>query len=290
MTGNRPPGSFAAILTPYDRLDVFEMFDAFGIDTQDKLDEILGRCLREGVEWDRLGIWGLDRPHGEPRVQFVVWPHLARCGCVLRVVHVGDEPQVVGASIFFTDGAWHAFRLRRILLAPLRDHALLEGEIGDMPVTLYEPLFATSRGWHGRDSLHRIYVYGVVYSLAIGVPPPIDVTLRFDPETGLPAPPRQTKLRLDEAAMMLSSDAGEGYYRILGPVVAARRFELDLFGPLWLIRVTVARLDEGDFDIALFVPDIALPDGQVPKPGDMVSAHLRLCARLAEANIEDGNT
>jgi hypothetical protein len=287
MPVDKPPGSFAAIVVENcEGCAPQEMLDAFGFEGRETIEQIAGACIEEGIVHPGYG--GLMRvwpaPPGEPEIKCMAWPDGLRLGIVGRILDDGTGRELKSVAVFFSEGVQHRFHLREIRLSPLRDQALLVGDIGEMEIVVYEPLFAAERAHHGEGSVHDILLYGVAYDIAFGPPPPIEVAMPFDPATGERQEPRTETLRFDDAAIMMPNRDMPGYYTIAGPVKHVAQARDRLLGEFWRIRLTAARLEAGDCDIDIVLPWTIIPDRPQPVPGEMVQVSVRLCCRLWAAN------
>ena len=289
--GNAPRGDFGAIVTvDEDAFDVFNMFDAYGLKDRDEAIARVREAIDAGLIHPGFGGPAVPEPQapppGEPEGVLLAYPNSLRSGILAAVVDVEGKMLLEGATVYFSDGVQHRFRLEGITLSKHRGMGILHGVVGeDLAVSVFEPSFLSDRQWHGEGSVHEVLLYGIPYRLEIGTPPPLEVPNRFTADGAA-----TELLYFDEAAMILPvEDAPPGFYGVLGPVKKVAAYPLEVLGRrVTEITMTVARLGEGevDVDIRLFAPDVLMGQGTVPQVGQQIQATIRLCARLWMANVK----
>ena len=286
---NKPKGSFASIVTVEpDQFGFFNMIELFGIADRDAAIQLVEKATTAGSIHPGFGGGVMPAiqkpPEGEPKGALISYPNTMRSGLLTFIVEIDGRNTLDGASIYFSDGVQHRFKLEVISVSANRSQGILHGVLNDaLPVSLYEPAFLSDRHWHGEGSDHDVVLYGLPYSIDIGTPPPIEVVDRIKDDGSM------MPLRFEGAAIFMPmKDAPASLYSILGPVKRIKPYELDVLDQkVWQIRVTVARIGDEtdeDVDIDLFVPDAMWTTGAPPKEGDMVQANIRLCSRLWMAN------
>jgi hypothetical protein len=200
---------------------------------------------------------------------------------------------------FTADGEEHDIRIDRVMMAPDRLQAMIEGTIGGMlEVTWLDALFAVNRGFYAAGSVHSVILAGIAHRFSVVIPEHIRIT---------PGAPGYAAFREAEpsavdndgavtirmkgmAAIVPVEDELPTVYSVQGPVKRIMEYPLRLFDrDVWDVRVTVARIGpefEKEVDLSILVTDIVLDGGPLPQVGDDVAAAIRLQGRIWWPNIK----
>lgn len=284
----KPKGSFQKIVkVKPEQFESFNMVEIFGFTDMNSKMGLIERALSQAAVHPGFGSllkMNDTPPDNEPVGSLLCYPNTYRSGLLLFLIEIEGVKTIDGASIYFSDGVQHRFRIEKISVSRNRSQGILHGSLNNtIKISLYEPAFIADRQWHGEDSQHEVLIYGIPYYIEIGTPPPLEI-IDHTKQDG-----SKVFLNFNNAAIIMPmDDAPASYYSIYGPIKKITPYELDvLVQKTWRIRVTIARIGEAsddDVDIDLFVPFSMFEKNIAPKEGDMIHANARMCTRLMLAN------
>jgi hypothetical protein len=275
-------------------------FEPFGLDGAAVIKSVLPGALSKAVP--AIGSSANNTmipyalPPGEPDGTLWTWPS-ARSGLAMLVTKDEAGQALSGLWPFTSEGAEQEIAIERILLAPDRLQAIVEGTIGDaLQVAWLDVLFAVDRAFYAKGSVHKVLLAGIAHDFSVGAVPPIHVTPGAPSYDVLRAlnpkavgPDGTITFRTDGLAAILPVEkAPPAFYKIQGPVKRIRNHGEILGREVSDIRVTVARLGEDvdrDIDLAIMVSDLVLGGRPLPQVGDNVSATIRLQGRIWWPNV-----
>jgi hypothetical protein len=202
---------------------------------------------------------------------------------------------------FTTDGIEHEIEIERVLLAPDRLQAIVEGTIAEeLPVTWLDVLFPVDRAFYAEASVHRVVLAGIAHRFSISAPPPIQIA-EDDPSYAVlrdlnphaAGDDGTITINTQGMAAIFPVEGGPAtLYSIQGPVKRIEKYSGELFGrDVWDIRVTVARLgdeNDQDVDLSIMVSDIVLNGQRLPQVGGDVSGTISLQGRICWPNVKRG--
>jgi len=279
-------------------------FEPFGLDQPTVAKTILPTAVAKGdiavgCAANRTMI-PFTLPADEPKGILITYPG-ARCGLAALVIDQGGKKALTAAWPFTTDGVEHEVRIERVMMAPDRLQAVIEGTIDDMlPLTWLDVLFPVDRAFYAEGSVHSVVLAGIAHRFSIGAMPHVRITpdapsyaaLRDEIPMAVDDDGAITIRTEGMAAIFPVKDAAPTLYSIQGPVTRIEKYTGQLFGrDVWDVRVTVARIgDENDkaVDLSVLVSDIVLDGGPLPQIGDDISTTIRLQGRIWWPNVKFG--
>jgi hypothetical protein len=284
-----------------DSFDNSWWFEPFGLDPPTIAKELLPNAFKEarvvvGCAANRAVV-AFPLPPGEPEGILLTWPS-ARCGLATLVIDLNGRKSLTAGWPFTTDGIEHEIEIGRVLLAPDRMQAVIEGTIGEeLSLSWLDVLFPVDRAYYARGSVHRVNLAGFAHRFSLRSPPPLRITPDAPVYEGLrdmnPAAVDEDgaiTIRTEGVAAILPvDDAPATLYSIQGPVKRIDEYGGNLFDrKVWDVRVTVARIgdDMREVDLPILLTDLILAGRPLPKAGDDISAIIRLQGRILWPNVQ----
>lgn len=280
--------------------DSSSWFEPFGLDPQKIRKIFLPRAMETAGHAVGCGTNRMNRPFplpvGEPEGFLLTWPG-ARCGLAMLITSIDGGKALTAAWPFTTDGVEHEMKIKRILLAPDRLQAVVEGMIGGtLRLAWHDVLFPVDRAYYVEGSVHSVVLAGIAYRFGVGSLPPIKITQEAPSYAAL-RDMGPNALEADDSIMIRTAGLAAIYpidndwptlFAIQGPVKRVEKYTGDLFDRQVLdVRVTVARVGDemDDVDIAILVSDVVLGGKAPPKVGEDVSATILLQGRIWSPNV-----
>jgi len=233
-------------------------------------------------------------PDGEPEGRLYVYPG-ARCGIAILTAGPQGASKIAGMWPFTNDGVEHEVAIEALLLSSDRLQGIVQGTISnEIEIRWIDVNFPIDRGFHARGSVHSILLAGIVHLLDDEAPPPIKIgpespTFRAMAEIAPESVGADGMIEIktnDIAAFLPAEGLEPATYDFRGRVRSIAEYPIRFLDRLtYEARVTIARLDDKDIDISLFITDIVLDGRAPPKPGDSIGGVLVLQGRIWQPNI-----
>ena len=270
--------------------DSFWWFEPFGYEQKDVI-ELLPEALNKAQQVvlstaiERRANHPLDP--AEPEGMLFVWP-TRNSGLTLLVERNEGQWALTGCWPFLTSGSEHDAEIEQIVLAPDRLQAMVKAQIGgELGLTYHDYEFAAHRGLYVRRVDHRLVLAGIAHAFGMADTAPIklspDAPSFFALSRGGEAVGEDGKITISTtgmAAIFHRPNIAPNAYELRGPVVQVRKTLNEILDqPVWLVRVTVARIgSDNDVDVNLDIAVTAtiLGGRPLPEKGDEVEAVVRL--------------
>jgi len=265
-------------------------FEPFGLDAR----QVMG-LLPEAAEKAQLVelLTALEKranhplAPAEPKGFLIAWPS-GRSGLAMLLCPDGERMNLTDFWPFLTSGSEHEAEIEMVRLAPNRLQAMVEARIGDdLALCYHEVNFAVNRGLYVKGATHRLVLAGVAHSFEPANTDPIVIRPDAPGYAAMIAAGMGNEAdgtieihTKGMAAVLPRESVAPHGYEFRGPVVQIRDYLGDVLGQrLWLVRVTVARIGEGNdtnvnLDIAL--TEAVLNGRPLPAVGDDVQGFILL--------------
>lgn len=265
-------------------------FEPFGLDAQAVMQlvpEALERAQLVTLKTPREKQAERPLPPGEPHGMLLAWPG-AGGGLAMLVVPDGERWNLTGFWPFLTGLSEHDAEIEQVTLAPDRLQAMVTARIGgELILTYHEVLFAARRGLYVKGVDHRLVLAGVAHSFRRADAAPIligpDAPAFAALSKGGTAVGKDGNITIQTrgmAAIFPRSDIAPHAAEFRGPVIAVRKNLTDILGqPVWLVRVTVARVGEDhwtDIHLDIAVSATVLDGRPLPAVGDDIEGFILL--------------
>jgi hypothetical protein len=224
------------------------------------------------------------------RAVYFRWP-AQPLSLLAALANRNDRAQVAALYPYVGGGAEHTISLRKVLVWNGGLEAHIEAEIGGLPITFFDSLHVSNRGWYLAGDHYQFILAGIAYRCApaeshvFQAKLPLRVLEIFDAE--ISSAPAQDSERTVEihtegmAALLPIRGWDRDDYHFRGPVRAVKPIEmLEQFG--WMLRVTVLRAnaDGSDIDIDVVVTCKVWGLATPPEVGQDVEGSLWLQGQL----------
>jgi hypothetical protein len=211
-------------------------------------------------------------PHAEGRAvaKATLWPGTA---LEFLVLHDAQSGAVIAAYPFAAHGPQQDFHIVEVLA--WRDGS--QGWLhcigpGGIDLTFFDTTFFAHGAAYAPGVQASFFLSGLAYGVEVVRPEPIPLGAEL-------APPLPAELRTEGAAMLLPAGEDVDEYSIQAPVKEVEAFTL-AGANMTRLRVTVARPDDTDIDVDVYVAEDAWRTAERPVVGSDVAARLWLMGRL----------